>query len=180
MPGEKTRRCLTLVKVAGASAPDKQAMSMLRPLFCLLAALAFALSGAAVAAQAVRGPVAEVVICGDHGPESIRVDARGNKVDGKTCCECLDCLGLAFAAPPEPASGPGAPVRLTKISMPEAGAQLTCQRPLHPLPRGPPIATPVVWSILTSPVYFPASLEFHQVLPGNGVATGGQSAKVAR
>lgn len=156
-------------------------MSKLLHMFvCLVAILAFTGAGATLAAATVHGPISELVICGGDGAKTIRLDAQGNPVDGKLCCDCLDCLVLSGDLPvyvPD--------VQLWTATLPAdrplpTAPSVALSSHLRPLPRGPPAATPFghVFSAQDGP--FPTALEFGQVSCGKVVATGGQQTKVAR
>lgn len=156
-------------------------MSKLLHMFvCLVAILAFTGAGATLAAATVHGPVSELVICGDDGAKTIRLDAQGNPVDGKTCCDCLDCLVLSGNLPvyvPD--------VRLRTTTLPAdwplpTAAHVALSSHLRTLPRGPPATTPVGRVLSAQEGPFPTALEFGQVSCGKVVATGGQQTKVAR
>lgn len=76
-----------------------------RPIPTVLLALVLALSGLGVTAAAPHGAgdgqgLTEVVICGDDGPRTIRVDAAGEPVETEhspSCCEgpCTACAASA-------------------------------------------------------------------------------------
>lgn len=155
-------------------------MPMLRPLLCLVAALALALSGVAVAAATVHGPVTEMVICGDGGAETIRLDARGNPVKGNQCCDCLDCLTMAAALPTPAmprATLPAAVTVTAALPVAQLPGPLPCPAPL---PRGPPTATPLPCVLPAQAGLFRAALDQTQVLRGKAMPKTGHTHEVAR
>lgn len=168
-------------KVSAAECGDKQVMPFLRALLCLVTVLSLALSGAALAARTVHGPVTEMVICGDGGAKTIRFDAKGNPVEGGQCCDCLQCLMLADAPPVVGADcalatrlAPDTKPTLTTLHLPHAA------RYARPVPRAPPVNTPATCDMQPQPRPSPAGLEFGQVPRGVAMATDGQATWVAR
>jgi hypothetical protein len=172
---------LTEVKVAALKIGDKRIMSMLRALLCLVTVLSLALSGVASAAQSVHGPITEMVICGDGGVQTIRLDAKGNPVERGQCCDCPQCLMLADALPVERGDCALAILRrLNATSTLAARQPPAAVRHAQPLPRGPPSETAAGCDIQPQSGLSPATLEFGQVPRGVAVATDGQPSWVAR
>lgn len=90
----------------------------------------------------------EMVICGDTGAETIRVDAEGNPLPDDPMAECDQCC---LACGPAPALLPDSPLRrpaaprVLLVDLPAAGAlALPARRPLFPAPRGPPTANEMI------------------------------------
>ncbi len=155
-------------------------MSLLRPLLCLVVALALALSGVAAAAATVHGPVTQMVICGNGGAETIRLDAKGNPVKGNQCCDCLDCLTMAVALPtplPPGATQPAAVAVSPVLPVAQLSGPLPC---LAPLPRGPPAATPLPCDLPAQAGLFRAALDQTQVQRGKAMPRTGHTHEVAR
>lgn len=172
---------MTIVKEnALAPAQNGTMSSLLRPLLCLVAALALTLSGVTLAAATVHGPVTEMVICGDGGAETIRLDARGNPVDGDQCCDCMDCLTMAAALPT--ALPPGATLPAAVAVNPALPvAQLPGPRPsLSPQPRGPPVAAPLACVLPPQVGLFHVALDQTQVQRGKAMPKTGHTHEVAR
>jgi hypothetical protein len=170
---------LTKIKAAPAIPDDKGAMRPVLHLVLLAVALALALVPAAVAARTVHGPVTEMVICGDAGAQTIRLDAQGNPVEPGQCCDCLDCLVLV-AGLPLSAALPGADLRaLPAPAVTDLSVLPLPLRHLRPAPRGPPLASPASDS-LSQARLSPAALELGQVPRGKAVARTGRTEWVAR
>lgn len=151
-------------------------------LLCLLLTLAFVLSGA-LRSDAALGGVTEMVICGDGGATTILLDAQGNPVEGKRCCDCVKCLpSLTFL--PEPAVVlRAAPVRFVRLGRVLSGVTAVRRQHLRPVARGPPQA----WHVphcqrgdLPQPRRFATGLEFGQVLSRSAGAETGNLKEVAR
>lgn len=108
----------------------------IRPLVTALClSLALALAGV-TAALACPVAVSEWVICGDHGAQVVRLDAKGQPVPAD-CQNCPDCLtGPVLALLPQIGT-PKAPAPLRQALWPDFA---TAPRPqiLIPIARGPP------------------------------------------
>jgi hypothetical protein len=168
------------IKAGSRDRVDKGRMSLLRPLLCLVAALALTLSGVALAAATVHGPVTEMVICGDGGAETIRLDARGNPVKGNQCCDCLDCLAMAASLPIPALPGATLPAAVTAspaLPVAQRPGPLPC---LAPLPRGPPAATPLPCVLPPQAGLFHVALDQTQVPRGKAMPKTGHTHEVAR
>lgn len=153
-------------------------MTILHRLLCLIAAMTLALSGASVSARAIQGPVAEIVICGDGGPETVHLDVKGNPVDDAACCECPKCLTLVHGLPA--ASSGAAPWALRRRNArPRPGfAPIRVRRHARPASRGPPVKCAVAGMECRRIMICPDSPELNRAPSGNPAAPVGQIAKV--
>jgi hypothetical protein len=125
--------------------------------------MAIALYGAAASASVARGPVSEIVICAAEGPTVIHIDADGNKVKPRACCECLQCLAFAADVPSRAELG-GRQDHVLPFARPfSPDSPILSVAHLRPQPRGPP-----------GKAIFPIRLEFRQVTGRCGVTQTGR------
>jgi hypothetical protein len=157
--------------------------TLMRALLALSMSLALALYGAALAAPApASGPLTELVICSDGGPETILLDAAGNPAKpARKCCKCQSCLAAVDAFVPQHPFALTAPDLAVRQVRPGAGRTVCPDRALYPMPRGPPTfpETMVNLNIGGAGSLF-ASLEFGQVSRGWIVRPLGHFSEVAR
>lgn len=155
---------------------------LFQALLCLSLTLAFVLSGA-LRSDAALGGVTEMVICGEGGASTILLDAQGNPVDGKRCCDCVKCLPvLTFLPEPAVVVRP-APVGFVRLTTPQPGVTAVRRQHLRPMPRGPPLASHIRHRRrggLPQPRRFATGLEFGQVLLRSAGAEPGHLKEVAR
>ena len=155
--------------------------SLMRVFLVLSMSLALALYGAALAAPA-SGPMTELVICGEDGAETIRLDATGSPAEPTSqCCKCQSCLAAFDAFVPQQAFALAAPDLSSRTLTLGAGHIFCTDRALFPMPLGPPAVPSARMSrnsIGAGSVF--VSLEFGQVSRGWIVRPLGHFTEVAR
>lgn len=122
-------------------------MSRLSPLagqaLRLSLCLAIVLVGAwSVQACAARAAVTQMVICSDHGPDVVWLDAAGHPVSApQDCSNCPECLAAsAGAALPARAETSRPDQRLSEILMIDRPIEAPALPGPAPVARGPPCA----------------------------------------
>ncbi len=134
----------------------------LRQCLCLLTALSIAVLGMGAPSSASQMGAVEMVICGADGPQTVVLDPSGNPVDpAAKCCECLDCLLITALV--DPAKAPLAHDETwQRVAHPLVRSAKSAPRLfLRPMPRAPPLTTPLNSAQVMGQMYF-ASLEFSQ------------------
>lgn len=115
----------------------------IRSLLVILNVLALCLYGIAAPASAgVAMGTSEVVICGEDGPETIRMTAEGTPAESPhDCGKCLACLACASGHPAKPAAVPQPAAVVARFS-PDWTAEPAVARYMpRPQTRGPPDCT---------------------------------------
>lgn len=169
------------IKVTAAFRCDKPVMLVLRAILCLVTVLSLALSGAALVARTVHGPIIELVICGDAGAKTIYLDAQSNPIESGQCCDCPQCLTLAATSAVKRAdTAVSASLVPAESPAPFTGHLPDAARHARAMPRGPPADTSTASEMRPQPGLLPTASEFGQVRRGVAMAVDGQPTRVTR